>query len=171
MQKRLNLMNKLTEVEYDYFRKQDIDIVLDIERESNPVPWTIKNFQDCIEKGYYSLVLKEGEQVIGFAILSVSTEESHLLNIGLTAAKRGQGLGRELLEKMIMAAEVMGSKKIFLEVRISNAIAIDLYKAAGFKEIGLRKNYYRLKEGREDAILMSKSLKKGLLSQSFFSSR
>jgi len=65
----------------------------------------------------------------------------------------------------------MGSKKIFLEVRISNAIAIDLYKAAGFKEIGLRKNYYRLKEGREDAILMSKSLKKGLLSQSFFSSR
>ena len=164
-------MNNLKEFEYDYFGEKDIDIVLDIERQSNPFPWTIKNFQDCIEKGYYSLVLKEAKQVIGFAILSVSTEESHLLNIGLTAAKRGQGLGRELLEKMIMAAEVMGSKKIFLEVRISNAIAIDLYKAAGFKEIGLRKNYYRLKEGREDAILMSKSLKKGLLSQSFFSSR
>ena len=164
-------MNKLTEVEYDYFQEQDIDIVLDIERESNPVPWTIKNFQDCIEKGYYSLVLKEVEQVIGFAILSVSIEESHLLNIGLTASKRGQGLGRELLEKIIMAAEVMGSKKIFLEVRISNVIAIDLYKTSGFKEIGIRKNYYRTKEGREDAILMSKSLKKGLLSQSFFSSR
>ncbi len=164
-------MNKLTEVEYDYFGERDIDIVLDIERESNPFPWTIKNFKDCIEKGHYSLVLKESKQVIGFAILSVSTEESHLLNIGLTASKRGQGLGRELLEKMIMAAEVMGSKKILLEVRISNAIAIDLYKAAGFIEIGLRKNYYRMKEGREDAILMSKSLKKDLLSKSFFSIR
>ena len=164
-------MNKLTEVEYDYFEEQDIDIALDIERESNPFPWTAKNFKDCIEKGYYSLVLKEGMKVIGFAILSVSTEESHLLNIGLTASKRGQGLGKELLEKIIMAAEVMGSKKIFLEVRISNVIAIDLYKTSGFKEIGLRKNYYRTKEGREDAILMSKSLKKGLLSQSFFSSR
>ena len=164
-------MNKLTEVEYDYFGEQDIDIALDIERESNPFPWTVKNFKDCIEKGYYSLVLKEGMKVIGFAILSVSTEESHLLNIGLTASKRGQGLGKELLEKIIMAAEVMGSKKIFLEVRISNLIAIDLYKTSGFKEIGLRKNYYRTKEGREDAILMSKSLKKGLLSQSFFSSR
>ena len=106
------------------------------------------------------MVLKEAKQVIGFAILSVSTEESHLLNIGLTALRRGQGLGRELLEKMIMAAEVMGSKKIFLEVRVSNIIAIDLYKASGFKEIGLRKNYYRIKDGREDAILMSKSLKK-----------
>ena len=164
-------MNKLTEVQYDYFGEQDIDIALDIERESNPFPWTVRNFKDCIEKGYYSLVLKEGMKVIGFAILSVSTEESHLLNIGLTASKRGQGLGKELLQKIIMAAEVMGSKKIFLEVRISNVIAIDLYKTSGFKEIGLRKNYYRIKEGREDAILMSKSLKKGLLSQSFFSSR
>ena len=162
-------MNKLTEVQYDYFGEQDIDIALDIERESNPFPWTVRNFKDCIEKGYYSLVLKEGMKVIGFAILSVSTEESHLLNIGLTASKRGQGLGKELLEKIIMAAEVMGSKKIFLEVRISNVIAIDLYKTSGFKEIGLRKNYYRLENGREDAILMSKSLKRGLLSELFFS--
>ena len=164
-------MNNLKEFEYDYFGEEDIDIVLDIERQSNPFPWTIKNFKDCVEKGYYSLVLKEAKQVIGFAILSVSIEESHLLNIGLTSSRRGQGLGRELLEKMIMAAEVMGSKKIFLEVRVSNIIAIDLYKASGFKEIGLRKNYYRLKDGREDAILMSKSLKKGLLSKDFFSSR
>ena len=164
-------MNKLTEVQYDYFGEQDIDIALDIERESNPFPWTAKNFKDCIEKGYYSLVLKEGIKVIGFAILSVSTEESHLLNIGLTSSKRGQGLGKELLEKIVIAAEVMGSKKIFLEVRISNEVAIDLYKTKGFKEIGLRKNYYRLKEGREDAILMSKTLKKGFLSQSFLSSR
>ena len=164
-------MNDIVEINYGYLEGKDIDRVVAIEEESNPVPWTIKNFKDCIEKGYYSLVLKEDNKVIGFAILSVSTEESHLLNIGLTSLKRGRGLGRELLEKMIMAAEVMGSKKIFLEVRISNVIAIDLYKASGFKEIGLRKKYYRLKEGREDAILMSKSLKKGLLSRSFFSSR
>ena len=164
-------MTDIVEINYDYLEEKDIDKVLAIEEESNPVPWTIKNFKDCIEKGYYSLVLKENNKVIGFAILSVSTEESHLLNIGLTSLKRGRGLGRELLEKMIMAAEVMGSKKIFLEVRISNVIAIDLYKASGFKEVGLRKKYYRLKEGREDAILMSKSLKKGLISQSFFSSR
>ena len=164
-------MNDIVEINYDYLEEKDIDRVVAIEEESNPVPWTIKNFKDCIEKGYYSLVLKEDKKVIGFAILSVSTEESHLLNIGLTSLKRGRGLGRELLEKMIMAAEVMGSKKIFLEVRISNVIAIDLYKASGFKEVGLRKKYYRLKEGREDAILMSKTLKKGFLIQSFLSSR
>ena len=86
----------MIKTEYDYLGEQDIETVLDIERESNPFPWTLKNFKDCIEKGYYSLVLKEDEKVIGFAILSVSTEESHLLNIGLTSKKRGQGLGKEL---------------------------------------------------------------------------
>ena len=161
-------MNNLKETEYHYLEEQDIETVLGIEIESNPFPWTEKNFRDCLEKGYYSLALKEYERVIGFAILSVSIEESHLLNIGLTASKRGLGLGKDLLEKMIVAAEVMGSKKLFLEVRISNAVAIELYKVSGFKEIGIRKNYYRLKEGREDAILMSKPLKKGLLSKSFF---
>ena len=163
-------MNDIVEINYDYLQEKDIDVVVAIEEESNPVPWTIKNFKDCLEKGYYSLTVKEGKKVIGFAILSVSIEESHLLNIGLTSSKRGQGLGKELLEKIVIAAEVMGSKKVFLEVRISNEVAIDLYKTMGFREIGLRKNYYRLKEGREDAILMSKTLKKGFLSQSFLSS-
>ena len=117
-------MNIMTEINYDYLREEDIETVLDIERESNPFPWTIKNFKDCLEKGYYSLVLKEDIKVIGFAILSVSIEESHLLNIGLTSSKRGRGLGRELLEKIIMASAVMGSKEIFLEARISNSVAI-----------------------------------------------
>ena len=40
-----------------------------------------------------------------------------------------------------------------------------------FDDNANQQNYYRLKEGREDAILMSKSLKTDLLSQSFFSSR
>ena len=63
----------------------------------------------------------------------------------------------------------MGSKKIILEVRVSNNIAYRLYDKLGFEEIGLRKKYYRLPEGREDAFVMSKSLKKDLLSKFFFS--
>ena len=67
-------------------------------------------------------------------------------------------IGSNLLEKVIFASEAMGSKKIFLEVRVSNASAIQLYIAFAFKEIGLRKDYYKLPEGREDALLMSKKI-------------
>ena len=156
-------------MDYSYLDFNHLDSVLEIERESNPYPWTEINFKDCLEKGYYSLALEENKTFIGFAIMAISSEESHLLNIGIYKQARGLGLGEQLLRKMIIAAEVMGSKKIILEVRVSNSIAYSLYEKLGFKEIAIRKKYYRLPEGREDAYVMSKSLKKEILSNFFFS--
>lgn len=45
-------------------------------------------------------------------------------------------------------------KLINLEVSANNLIAIELYKAFGFKEVGLRKNYYK----NCDALLYAKSI-------------
>jgi ribosomal-protein-alanine N-acetyltransferase len=156
-------------VDYSYLDFNHLDSVLEIERESNPYPWTARNFSDCIEKGYYSMVLEDNERLVGFAIMAISSEESHLLNIGVNKDFRGSGFGEQILKKMIIAAEVMGSKKIILEVRVSNKIAYRLYEKLGFYEIGERKKYYRLPEGREDAYVMSKTLKKGFVSSLFFS--
>ena len=156
-------------MDYSYLDFIHLDSVLEIERESNPYPWTARNFSDCIEKGYYSMVLEDNERLVGFAIMAISSEESHLLNIGVNKDFRGSGFGEQILKKMIIAAEVMGSKKIILEVRVSNKIAYRLYEKLGFHEIGERKKYYRLLEGREDAYVMSKTLKKGFVSSLFFS--
>ena len=156
-------------MDYSYLDFNHLDSVLEIERESNPYPWTARNFSDCIEKGYYSMVLEDNERLVGFAIMAISSEESHLLNIGVSKDFRGSGFGEKILKKMIIAAEVMGSKKIILEVRVSNKIAYRLYEKLGFHEIGERKKYYRLSEGREDAYVMSKTLKKGFVSSLFFS--
>ena len=156
-------------MDYSYLDFNHLDSVLEIERESNPYPWTARNFIDCIEKGYYSMVLEENERLVGFAIMAISSEESHLLNIGVNKDFRGSGFGEQIMKKMIIAAEVMGSKKIILEVRVSNKIAYRLYEKLGFHEIGERKKYYRLPEGREDAYVMSKTLKKGFVSSLFFS--
>ena len=156
-------------MDYSYLDFNHLDSVLEIERESNPYPWTARNFSDCIEKGYYSMVLEDNERLVGFAIMAISSEESHLLNIGVNKDFRELGFGEQILKKMIIAAEVMGSKKIILEVRVSNKIAYRLYEKLGFHEIGERKKYYRLPEGREDAYVMSKTLKKGFVSSLFFS--
>ena len=156
-------------MDYSYLDFNHLDSVLEIEKESNPYPWTARNFSDCIEKGYYSMVLEDNERLVGFAIMVISSEESHLLNIGVNKDFRGSGFGEKILKKMIIAAEVMGSKKIILEVRVSNKIAYRLYEKLGFHEIGERKKYYRLPEGREDAYVMSKTLKKGFVSSLFFS--
>ena len=157
-------------MDYSYLDQSHLDFILEIENESNPFPWTEGNFKDCLDKGYYSLALEDKNKFIGFAIMAISTDESHLLNIGINKNERGMGYGEKLLKKMIIAAEVMGSKKIILEVRLSNKTAYQLYKKLGFEEVGIRKKYYRLPEGREDAYVLSKSLKQDLISKFFFSS-
>jgi len=45
-----------------------------------------------------------------------------------------------------------------LEVRVSNVAAYRLYQKLGFDEIGLRKDYYPARVGREDAILLAREL-------------
>ncbi|MBL6899469.1 ribosomal protein S18-alanine N-acetyltransferase [Gammaproteobacteria bacterium] len=155
-------------MDYSYLDQSHLASILEIENESNPFPWTEGNFKDCLDKGYYSLALEDKNKFIGFAIMAISTDESHLLNIGINKNERGMGYGEKLLKKMIIAAEVMGSRKIILEVRLSNKTAYQLYKKLGFEEIGIRKKYYRLPEGREDAYVLSKSLKQDLISKFFF---
>lgn len=157
-------------MDYSYLTLDHLDSLLEIEKESNPFPWSDLNFKDCIEKGYYSIALEVNDEFIGFAIMSIAFEESHLLNIGVKKENRGKGYGEKILKKMFVAAEAMGSKKIILEVRVSNKRAYNLYEKLGFEQIGKRKNYYRLPEGREDAFVMSKILRKGLKSKLFFSS-
>lgn len=140
-------------------RKSDIEIILDIERSSNPHPWAKKNFLDCLERDYYCLVQEIQKEVSGFAIQSIAIDESHLLNIGIKKKYRRKGFGEEILNQIILFSKVMGCKKIFLEVRISNIRAIKLYEKEGFRKVDIRKNYYKLREGREDALIMVKRLR------------
>ena len=147
------------QLDYRYMTEADIETVLEIENMSNPFPWTKQNFMDCLERDYYCLIQTQSDEVSGFAIQSIALDEAHLLNIGVNSEKRRQGLGSDLLEKIIYASEAMGSRKIFLEVRVSNVAATNLYLDFGFKQIGIRKDYYRLLEGKENALLMSKSLR------------
>ena len=141
-------------------QEADIEISRDIEINSNPVPWTEKNFLDCLRKEYYCLIQEFDNEVSGFAIQTISLDESHLLNIGIREEFRNRGLGQDLLDQIVHASKSMGSKKIFLEVRVSNEPAIELYSKSGFKRVSIRKSYYRLPDGREDALVMSKRLKK-----------
>ena len=153
-------MNKMMTTSYRYMSETDIESSRGIEVNSNPVPWTKKNFLDCLRKDYYCLVQEADQEFSGFAIQTISLDQSHLLNIGIKEKFRKKGLGQELLEQIVHASKSMGCKKIFLEVRVSNNAAIELYYKTGFNKVSIRKNYYRLPDGREDALVMSKRLKK-----------
>ncbi len=147
-------------ISYRYMTEEDLEDILEIEISSNPHPWTEKNFLDCIQRDYYCLIQEFNQKISGFAIQSTSLEEAHLLNIGIKEKFRRKGLGVDILNQVIIFSESISCRRVFLEVRVSNTKAISLYEKEGFQKVDIRKNYYRLGDGREDALIMTKKLKK-----------
>ena len=91
-------------------------------------------------------------------ISKITNLDSHILNLTIDSDYRGQGIGSNLLDLMIKECKLYKSNYIYLEVRVTNTIARNLYQKFGFRSIGVRKNYYRNKLGREDAIVYRRNL-------------
>lgn len=148
----------------------DMQQVLPIERACYDFPWSEDLILNCLKVGYHALVLRQADCIRAYAFASSAAGESHILNVCVDPAYRGQGYARTLLQQCIATVMVHGAKVIFLEVRESNRAAIALYESIGFVEIGRRENYYRRKSRaggrssgslstvREDALVMSRDL-------------
>jgi ribosomal-protein-alanine N-acetyltransferase len=67
--------------------------------------------------------------------------EYEIHTIGVDPAYQGQGIGRDMLDRLLAVA---GDDTVYLEVRTDNAAAIAMYSGAGFVTVGLRKRYYRV---------------------------
>ena len=94
--------------------------------------------------------------MVGHCVFTVIENDAELLNFCLAPVHQGRGLAREFLEQVLADMTVRGGASIFLEVRESNAAAMCLYLGSGFCEIGRRKGYYPLGQGREDALLLKR---------------
>jgi ribosomal-protein-alanine N-acetyltransferase len=139
-------------------RDEDLEAVWDIERRAYDYPWSRGIFIDCLRVPYVCETLEEAGQAVGYAVMSMGGDEAHLLNLCLDESARGRGLAAWMLEHLMERALSEGVRVIYLEVRPSNTRAIRLYRAAGFVRIGVRRNYYRAAGGREDALVLARSL-------------
>ena len=139
---------------------QDADVVevMVLERLAYPFPWTEGIFRDCLRVGYSCWVYTLDDRIIGYGVMSVAVGEAHILNICIHPDYQGQGLGRRLLQRLLTLARKHGADTAFLEVRASNRTALRLYLDMGFNEVGLRRGYYPIREGREDAVVLALSL-------------
>ena len=126
-----------------------------VERESYAFPWSEGIFRDCLRVGYLCRVAECDGEIVAYGIVAMGAGEAHILNICVSEAMRGRGVGRQMLNLLLERSRQAGMSEVFLEVRPSNMHAIALYHAEGFNEIGRRPRYYPAKEGREDALVMA----------------
>ena len=145
-------------LEYRPMTVEDVAYVLTVENEVYPYPWTQQILQDCIRVGYDCWLALENDSVVAHAVVSVAAGESHLLNLSVSKKHQGKGIGKSFIDFLIDIVRSKQATVMLLEVRPSNIHAIRCYDAAGFNEIGCRKDYYPTDSGKEDALLFAKEI-------------
>ncbi len=136
----------------------DMHELLAIEQAAYPYPWSETIFRDCLRVGHCCWILECEGLIVAYGVMSVAVGESHILNLCVHPESQGNGLGRVMLDYILDIARKHKADMAFLEVRPSNEVAKQLYFGAGFDEVGMRRNYYPTETGREDALIMARSL-------------
>jgi [ribosomal protein S18]-alanine N-acetyltransferase len=146
--------------EIDRMRAEDVDRVVEIERECFPDPWPRASFLYEVRDNPFAVnyVLKDAEasgRILGYTCLWFIEGELHINNVAVDPGARRRGLGRSLMRHALDEATRRGCRSAVLQVRPSNEAALSLYRSFGFSVVGRRKRYYS--QGREDALLMTRS--------------
>ncbi|MGL4441714.1 MAG: GNAT family N-acetyltransferase [Bosea sp. (in: a-proteobacteria)] len=83
----------------------------------------------------------------GFVMSRMAGDEAEILTICIDATRRGQGLGRMLLDQHIKNLLRRSVEQLFLEVEEHNVMALALYRRLGFVKVGERPGYYAKPDG------------------------
>ncbi len=141
----------------------DVAEVLAVERQVYEMPWTEGNFIDSLAAGYEAFVLRTAPiardpktPMLGYFLAMKGVDEMHLLNLSVAPEQQGRGWARLMLDSLRQICREQACPQLWLEVRVGNQRARQVYRRYGFVETGLRKAYYPVLQGpREDAVLMS----------------
>lgn len=140
---------------------QDVEALVAIDV-VNPASWSQRHFERAIGVGPGGgrtvIVAQNRDQLDGFIVYSQVLDEASIHNIAVRRRRRGQGLGRLLIDESLAQMKSAGATRCLLEVRQSNALARRLYESVGFALDGERKDYYSGDGDREHALLMSRNL-------------
>lgn len=133
--------------------------LLTLEKACFASPWSEEQFNLALEQklfNVFGLVLPatatEPRQLLAYLSLYHVADEMEIFNLAVDKSFRRQGLARRLLGLVLQIGRRMGIRYTFLEVRVGNVPARNLYGSFGFEQVGLRKGYYP--DNGEDALIL-----------------
>ncbi|MDD5334267.1 MAG: ribosomal protein S18-alanine N-acetyltransferase [Rhodoferax sp.] len=147
---------KPVEARFEPLTERCLDTVLRVEQRAYAHPWLRANFTDSLQAGYQAQLLLADDTLLGYFVAMKGVDEVHLLNITVAPEYQRQGWAHVMLDALSIWARGQGADWLWLEVRLGNQRAIEVYQAQGYRRVGVRKNYYPAAQGqREDALVMS----------------
>ncbi|MBU0951676.1 MAG: ribosomal protein S18-alanine N-acetyltransferase [Elusimicrobia bacterium] len=134
----------------------DISQIVEIENESFPDPWSKEKFrQELVLKFSYFFTAKIGEEITGYIGLWHIADEGNIVSLAVKKNRRKEGIASQLLGHVMNFAHQKGILDLYLEVRLKNLPAQNLYTKFGFEAVYKRTAYY----GDDDALVMHKRIK------------
>lgn len=143
------------DIKINKFEVKDLDSIKNILSTEFDSFWNYNILKTELEnENSKYIVAKSNNEILGFAGIKIFVNEADIMNIVVKRTYRNKGVGSLLLKNLILICEELYLHSLSLEVNEENLPAINLYKKFGFKNIGMRKNYYKNKNG----IIMQKIL-------------
>jgi len=135
----------------------DVPEVMKIERASFNEPWAEVHFYfEIYAKTSHNWVAVDKSELCGYLCFWKLRDELHINNIAVGEDKRRKGFAQKMLNELSRYAKMNNSRMMTLEVNENNAPAIAFYKKNGFKQVGIRPNYYE--KDKADALILTKEL-------------
>jgi len=133
----------------------DLEAVAALERRTYPMPWSLTVFGGQLARETaVCLVCEIDRRLVGYLLADMFVDVWHVMNLAVDEPYRRRHVAGDLLETYFAITERHGHRGHTLEVRVSNAAAIELYRSFGFVSTGVRPRYYT--NDFEDAVIMWK---------------
>lgn len=150
------------------FKPADLERVMYINEMCLPENYSRVFFLDLFERFPETFVVAEEDSaIVGYGMCRIErsipsfrlmglTKKGHLISLAVLPKFQRHGIGEALLKEIMKAlVDPHDAKEMYLEVRMTNTIAIGLYRKLGFSVARTLQGYY---SDGEDAYLMSRKL-------------
>ncbi len=149
--------------------RRDLPEVVSINRRCLPENYPEWYFEEHLQKWGKAFYVAEDtrvQRIVGYVMTRVEygvgfvvkgfIRRGHVISLAVLPEYRRRGIATRLMEAALRSLrDEYGAREVYLEVRVSNTPAINLYRKLGFRIIHVIPRYYA--DG-EDAYLMAREL-------------
>jgi [ribosomal protein S18]-alanine N-acetyltransferase len=149
--------NAARQAQIRWLIRRDMDEVLTIERSSFEFPWTEEEFLCCLrQRNCIGTVAELDHEIVGFMIYELHQSMLRILNFSVSPNIRRQGIGTQMVQRLVDKLSQQRRREIVLEVRETNLNAQLFFANSGFRALSVLRNHYD--DTMEDAYYMRYSL-------------
>ena len=146
-----------TELNMYVTTSEEAERIAELEQQTFSIAWSKQAVKEMISNpATICISAEKAGRLVGYMFLYLQFDEIELLRIAVTDDMKRQGIGNQMLVELDKICKNEKVNRVLLEVREGNKAARMFYAKNGFKQDGIRPDYYQ--KPTEAAILMSRSI-------------